>query len=97
MPKLVILGSCLHEPYIVLAAPNKLDSILYETDHEKAYEEACRLFYPAIDHADIVLVWVPDANLKEHPHTIRDMQYAREKGKRVIVIYPNTVWEAEAH
>lgn len=75
----------------MLAAPNKLDPEMYEKSHEAAYEEACRLFYPAIDHADIVLVWAPEATLGQH--TLKDMQYAAVKGKRVVVIYPETVWE----
>jgi len=86
MPKFVILGSCKHEPYAVLAMPNRLDPELYERDHEKAYEEACKLFHPAIDNADIVIVYAPEGM---GDHTRKDMKYALKKSKRVVVIAPS--------
>ena len=85
MPKFVVLGSCLYEPYVVLAMPNKLDPELYDSDHEKAYEEACKVFYPAIDEADFVIVYAPDG-LKDHPHTRKDIEYAEKQGKNIIIV-----------
>ena len=83
MPKIVILGSCKHEPYEILAAPNKLNPKLYKKDHEKAYEEACKVFYPAIEQADLVIVYAPNG-LGEH--TIKDMLFALKKGKKVVIV-----------
>lgn len=83
MPKFVILGSCRFEPYEVLAVPNKLDSELYEADHERAYEKACEVFYPAIDESDIVIVYAPEG---VGEHTRADMEYALKKGKPVYFL-----------
>ena len=83
MPSFVIIGSCKNQPYTVLAMPNKLDEDLYEKDHEMAYVEACRYFYPAIDHADFVIVWAPDG-IGEH--SARDMEYAIFKEKPIVVL-----------
>lgn len=83
MPKVVILGSCRHEPYVILRMPNKLDSKLYESNHEKAFGEACKTFYPAIDEADEVWVYAPDGIGK---HTSRDIDYAKSKGKIVRLL-----------
>ena len=94
MPKIVVLGSCRHEPYKVLIMPNKLDPELYAKDHEKAYEHACEKFYPAIDEADIVIVFNPDYTVGEH--TQKDIDYARSKGKRVVFTHP-TETESDLH
>lgn len=83
MPKFVVLGSCRYEPYEVLAMPNKLDAELYEIDHEKAYEEACEVFFPAIRQSDFVIVYAPNGIGK---HTRRDMDYAKKCGKPIIVV-----------
>lgn len=85
MPKIVILGSCKHEPYEILAMPNKLNPKLYESDHEKAYEESCKVFHPAIDKADFVIVYAPKGNIGEH--TGRDMRYAEEQRKPIILVW----------
>lgn len=81
MPKIVILGSCRHEPYKILMLPNKLDGKLYDEDHEKAYKEACKKFYPAIDEADIILVFIPEGEIGEH--TKKDMLYAMKQKKPI--------------
>ena len=84
MPKIVILGSCKYEPYEILAAPNRLDPELYETDHEEAYNRAFEaLFRPAIDRADIIIVFAPEG-IGEH--TQKDIKYAKHKGKPVFVV-----------
>lgn len=80
MPKIVILGSCKYEPYEILIMPNKLDAELYEKDHERAYEEACKKFFPAIDEADEVWVYAPDGM---GIHTTQDYSYARMEGKTI--------------
>ena len=85
MPKIVILGSCSFQPYIVLALPNKLNPELYAKDHEAAYKEACEVFYPAIDECDEVWIYAPEG-LGEH--TLRDLEYARKKGKKIFVLQP---------
>jgi len=86
MPKFVIIGSCECEPYTMLAMPNKLNPELYLSDHEKAYEEACKYFYPAIDNADFVLVYAPRGPHNLGLHTKRDVEYALIKGKRIVYV-----------
>jgi len=80
MPKIVILGSLRFDPYIV-TFPIKEDGELWNT--EEGYQRASQKFYPAIDEADIVLVWAPDGI---GDHTKRDMDYARLKRKRIRII-----------
>ena len=81
----MILGSCSYQPYIILALPNKLNPELYEKDHEAAYEEACEVFYPAIDECDEVWIYAPEGLGK---HTLRDLEYAGKKGKKIFVLQP---------
>jgi hypothetical protein len=84
MPKIVVIGSCKYSPYEILIVPNTLDTKLYVEDHEKAYEEACKKFYPAIDKADEVWVYVPNGIIGEH--TQRDIDYAQSKRKTIRII-----------
>ena len=79
MTKFVFLGSCRHEPYEILAVPNRLP--LGNT--EEGYQVATEIFYPAIDEADVILVYAPDG-IGEH--TWRDMKYAHERGKKIVII-----------
>ena len=81
MPKIVILGSCRHEPYEILFVPKKVSKELYNT--EEGYKEASKKCYPAIDESDFCIVYAPDG-LGEH--TTRDMIYALKKGKPVILL-----------
>ena len=83
MPKMVILGSCKHEPYVVLAMPNKLNPKMYNENHKKAYEHACKYFYPAIDNTDIIIVYCPDGIGK---HTQKDINYAKSKNKKIVYV-----------
>lgn len=83
MPKIVILGSCRHEPYEILAIPNKIPNAW---NTEKGYEMASKIFYPAIDKADIVIVFAPDGKIGEH--TGRDIDYAVAQGKPIFIISP---------
>ncbi len=84
---IVILGSCKHEPYKV-TVPEKVPG---KWNTEEGYEEACKVFYPAINEADIVLVWLPNGKIGEH--TKRDLTYALTQNKRVILITPDKVLE----
>jgi hypothetical protein len=83
MPKIVVLGSCKFEPYEMLLVPNKMESKLYHDDHEKAYQKACEIFYPAIKKTDEVWVYVPDG-LGEH--TRKDLVFAHAEGKQTFVL-----------
>lgn len=87
MPKFVILGSTRHQPYTIMAVPNKLDN--YVND-ERSYQEAFRWFKPAIELCDIVIVYAVDG-IGEH--TRRDMEYAKSQDKRVILIVKDGVME----
>ena len=81
--KITILGSCRFEPYEILAMPNKLDAELYERDHEGAYDDAFeKVFKNAIDESDVIFVYAPDG-IGEH--TDRDIQYAIQKGKPIVI------------
>lgn len=90
MPKIVILGSCSEKPYNVLT-PNPLNPKLYVEDHEKAYEEACKVFYPAIKKADVVLIWCPTGKLGDH--TWRDTREAIENKKKMILLTKSGIFE----
>lgn len=81
--KIVVLGSLEHGDYEVLA-PHKIDPELYETDHEKAYEKAKEVFYPAIDESTFIVVFQPKGL---GGHTETDREYAVSQGKP-IVYYP---------
>ena len=80
MPKIVILGSCRFEPYIILAVPNKIPNA-WNTD--EGYEIASKIFYPAMDEADLIIVFAPDG-IGEH--TQKDIDYAEKKGKKIVVL-----------
>jgi len=81
--KIVIIGSCKYAPYDILITPNPLNEELYNKDHERAYDEACKVFYPKIDEADEVWIYAPDG-LGEH--TLKDYEYARKMNKKVRFI-----------
>lgn len=78
--KIVILGSCRFAPYKVLAVPNPIAG-LHNT--EEGYIEAAKIFYPAINDADVVIVYAPDG-IGEH--TLRDLKYAESLGKKIVII-----------
>ena len=80
MTKFVFLGSCRHEPYKILATPKKVQG---KWNTEEGYQKASEIFYPSIDEADVVIVFAPDG-IGEH--TWRDMKYAREQGKKIVII-----------
>lgn len=85
---IVILGSCRYSPYII-TAPNPLDPRWTKETHElfnneEQYEIATKIFYPAIDNADFVIVYLGDKDFGNH--TYRDYKYAFSKGKRIIII-----------
>ena len=77
MTKIVILGSCRFGPYEILAVPNKIPNA-WNTD--KGYAIASKIFYPAIDKANVIIVYAPDGIGK---HTQLDIDYARSIGKKV--------------
>ena len=79
MVKIVILGSCRHEPYEILTVPKKNE----QWNTEKGYLIASKRIYPAILEADIVIAYVPDG-IGEH--TRRDLQYADSLRKKIILI-----------
>jgi len=80
MPKIVVLGSCRFEPYVILAVPNKIRNAW---NTEKGYKIASQKFYPAIENADEVWVYAPDG-IGEH--TRRDIDYAKAKGKKILIL-----------
>lgn len=90
MPKIVILGSCRYEPYIILLVPNKLDKKMYDKDHEKAYENACKVFYPAIEKADEIWIYAPEGIEQLGEHTKRDLKFAITKKKKIFIVERDT-------
>ena len=79
MPKIVILGSCRHEPYEV-TVPKKVKG---KWNTEEGYLETAKRIYPAIADADVVIAYVPDG-IGEH--TRRDLKYAESLMKRIVLI-----------
>ena len=77
MTKFVMLGSCRFDPYEILAVPKKIPNA-WNTD--KGYAIACKIFHPAMDDADVIIVYAPDGIGK---HTQLDIDYAHSIGKKV--------------
>ena len=77
MPKIVILGSLKNGDYEV-TAPKKVRE---DYHNEEGYQLACQRFYPAIEEADLVIVY---GEMGEH--TKRDADYAIKQGKRIIYL-----------
>lgn len=82
MTKFVILGSCRHEPYEILAVPEKVPG-LWNT--EEGYRIATEKFHPAMDEADVIIVFAPDG---VGEHTQMDIDYAIGIGKTVYRLVP---------
>jgi hypothetical protein len=85
--KVVIVGSCRFEPYDILAVPNKIANAW---NTEKGYKKAAEKFYPAIDSCDEVWIYAPDG-IGEH--TLRDIEYAQKKGKRIKILKVYPPWD----
>jgi len=79
--KIVILGSCRHSPYEILATPKPTSENYH---NEVGYQEACKIFYPAIENADEIWVYAPEGKIGEH--TQRDIDYARSQGKKILLV-----------
>ena len=79
MVKIVFLGSCRFSPYEILAVPDPIPGA-HNTD--RGYEIAFKIFKPAIDEADLVVVYAPDG-IGEH--TGRDLDYAKSQNKEIII------------
>ena len=79
MVKIVFLGSCRFSPYEILAVPDPIPGA-WNTD--EGYEIAFKKFKPAIDEADLVIVYAPDG-IGEH--TGRDYEYAKSQNKEILV------------
>jgi len=86
MVKIVFLGSCRFSPYEILAVPDPIPGA-HNTD--KDYEMAFKVFKPAIDEADLVIVYAPDG-IGEH--TGLDLEYAKSQNKEIIFV-PSKVSE----
>ncbi len=80
MTNFVMLGSCRFEPYNFLAVPNMIPGA-WNTD--AGYAIAAKVFYPAMDKADVIIVYAPDGIGK---HTQLDIDYARSIGKKVFAL-----------
>jgi lactate dehydrogenase-like 2-hydroxyacid dehydrogenase len=90
MVKFTILGSRLHSPYEILAMPNPYKKEYTKETHdqhdsEKDYEHAFNtVFKKAIDESDIIIVYAPKG--KVGLHTFKDMEYAHNQNKRIVMI-----------
>ena len=80
MTKFVMLGSCRFEPYDFIAVPNRIKG---GTNDDKGYAKAAKIFYPAMDKADVIIVFAPDGI---GIHTQKDIDYAQSIGKKVFVL-----------
>ena len=81
--KIVILGSCKYEPYLILAVPEKIPG---KWNTEEGYIISTEKFYPAINQADEIWVYAPDG---VGEHTQRDVDYAKSKKKVIRFIDSN--------
>jgi hypothetical protein len=80
LPNIVIIGTLSKGDYKV-TYPVRLSE---EYHNEEGYQKATEIFYPAIDEADIVIVY---GDFFEH--TLRDLKYAYSKGKNIIFVSPD--------
>ena len=88
MVKIVFLGSCRFSPYEILAVPDPIPGA-WNTD--EGYEIAFKVFKPAIENADVVIVHNPDG---VGEHTGRDLNYAKSLNKHII--YTHSLEEGNA-
>ena len=87
------MGSRRFEPYEILAVPNTIKGA--EGNNETSYQKAKEIFYPAIDKADVILVYIPNNTIGEH--TLRDIEYAKCQGKTIQFIGESKKkWREEA-
>lgn len=89
MVKITILGSRRFSPYEVLAKPEPYKPEYTIENHkafddESDYQDACKIFYPAIEESDIIIVFSPDG---VGTHTYRDILHARKHHKRIVYCY----------
>lgn len=82
MVKVVFLGSCRFSPYEILAVPDPIPGA-HNTD--AGYEIAFKVFKPAIENADVVIVHNPDS-IGEH--TGLDLAYAESQDKHIVYTHP---------
>lgn len=80
----MILGSMKRWGEYSVLSPHMINPALYLSDHEAAYKLAQAVFYPAIEKADVVLVYAPDGVMGDH--TKEDVDYAISIGKKPILI-----------
>ncbi len=100
MVKIVLLGSCRFSPYEILAKPDPLNPAYTVEEHhvfnnEEEYLNACKIFYPAMDDSELIIVYAPDG-IGEH--TMRDLNYGLHDSsgsdkRRFIVITGDGVYE----
>ena len=79
MVNIVILGSTRFAPYNVLV-PDPIDGA---TNDDVGYKIASKIFHPAIEDADIVIVYCPDGI---GVHTHRDIEHAIKHKKPIFYI-----------
>ena len=82
MTKIVILGSRRFSPYEVTFMPLEIPEI---SDEETRFQFSIMKSHPAMDKADVIIVYAPDGIGK---HTHMDIDYAREIGKTVYQLVP---------
>jgi len=82
MTKFVILGSRRFAPYEIPFVPFIMSDTL---DEEECFKISIKKSHPAMDEADVVIVYAPDGI---GVHTQRDIDYALENGKEVFELIP---------
>ena len=82
MTKFVILGSRRFAPYKVSFTPLEIPDIL---DEEERFQISIKKSHPAMDEADVIIVYAPDGI---GIHTQRDIDYALKNGKEVFELIP---------
>jgi soluble P-type ATPase len=82
MTKFVFLGSRRFAPYEIPFVPIEMRDIL---DEEERYQISIKRSHPAMDKADVVIVYAPDGIGK---HTQLDIDYALENNKEVFKLVP---------
>lgn len=82
MTNFVILGSRRFAPYKIPFVPLEMPDVL---DEEERFQISIKKSHPAMDDADVIIVYAPDGI---GIHTQRDIDYALKNGKEVFELTP---------
>lgn len=79
---------------ITILTPGPVEIITIPEKHKQNKAEYLKACNKAIRQSDIIItLWGPGGIAKQ---AAKNMYYARERGKRIVIIEPDRVWEMKA-